>query len=129
MHAVSVLLTIHSITSVLHCTLLDPQLSPHFSTPFPTFAPGPTTSPSLPYPSASPSLATCKEGYALADWFINHLSHNICLWQQLTKLPATSSLRTSIMSSAKTLNQHISTFTSYVPTIQDGGPLCRAWRK
>ena len=52
----------HSISSMFHCTLLDPQLSPHFSTPFPTLAPGSSTTPSLPYPSASPSTATLQGG-------------------------------------------------------------------
>ena len=37
----------HSISSMFHRTLLDPQLSPHFSTPFPTLALGLSTSPSL----------------------------------------------------------------------------------
>ena len=44
---------------MFHRTLLAPQLSPH-STPFPTLAPSPTTSPSLLCPSASPSTATLQ---------------------------------------------------------------------
>ena len=51
----------HSISSIFHCTLLDPQLSPHFSRPFPTLALGSTT-PSLHCPSASPSPATLQGG-------------------------------------------------------------------
>ena len=47
---------------MFHRTLLDPQLSPHFSTPFPTLAPSPTTSPLPLYPSAGPSTATLQRG-------------------------------------------------------------------
>ena len=56
-------------------------------------------------------LPLARRVYALADWLNSPLSHNTCLWQQLTKLPAILSLRTSIRSSAKTLNQQIFTFT------------------
>ena len=52
----------HSISSMFHCTLLHPQLSPHFSTPFPTLAPGSSAFPSLFYPSASPSTAAWQGG-------------------------------------------------------------------
>ena len=48
---------------MFHRTLRDPQLAPHFSIPFPTRAPSPTTSPSLLYPSASPSTATLQGGF------------------------------------------------------------------
>ena len=41
-------------------TLLDAPSSSPFSTPFPPLAPSPTTSPSLLYPSASPSTATLQ---------------------------------------------------------------------
>ena len=53
------------------CTLLDPQLSPNFSTPFPTVAPGSSTTPSLLYPSASPSTATLQGRLCLADCLNN----------------------------------------------------------
>ena len=46
---------------MFHRTLLDPQLSPHFSTLF-LHLHSPTTSPSLLYPSASPSTATLQRG-------------------------------------------------------------------
>ena len=55
----------HSISSMFHRTLLDPQLSPHFSTPFSTFAPGLSTSLSLLYPSVCPSTATLQGGLCL----------------------------------------------------------------
>ena len=42
----------HSISSMFHCTLLDPQLSPHFSTSFPPLALG-----------ASPSTGTLQSGF------------------------------------------------------------------
>ena len=45
---------------MFHLTLLDPKLSPHLSTPFPAHAHGSSTSPSLFYPSASPSTATLQ---------------------------------------------------------------------
>ena len=48
----------HFISSMFHRTLLDPQLSPHFSTPSPALAPGSSATPSLLYPWASPSTAT-----------------------------------------------------------------------
>ena len=44
-----------SISSMFHRSLLDTQLSPHFSTPFPTLALGS-------YPSASPSTAPLQGG-------------------------------------------------------------------
>ena len=47
LHAVCVLLKNHSISSVFHRALLDPQLSSPFSTSFPTRAPGSSTSLSL----------------------------------------------------------------------------------
>ena len=47
---------------MFHRTLLDPQLSPHVSTTFLTLAPGSSTSPSLLYPSMSPSTATLRGG-------------------------------------------------------------------
>ena len=47
---------------MFHRTLLDPQLSPHFATPFPTFALGSSTSHSLLHPSVSPSTATLQGG-------------------------------------------------------------------
>ena len=50
----------HSISSMFHLTLLDPQLSPHLSTPFLALATGSSTSPSLFYPSGSPSTATLQ---------------------------------------------------------------------
>ena len=53
----------HSISSMFGGTLLDALFSLPFSTPFPTLAPGPTTSPSLLHPSASPSTATLQGGY------------------------------------------------------------------
>ena len=40
-----------SISCMVHHTLIDPQLPPHFSTPFPTLAPGSSTSPSSLHPS------------------------------------------------------------------------------
>ena len=55
LNAVCVFLENHSIPSMFHSILLDPQLSPHFSTRFPTLAPGSSTSPSLLFPSKSPS--------------------------------------------------------------------------
>ena len=60
--AVCVFLESHSISSRFHRTLLDSQLSPHFSTTFPTLAPGSSTSPSLFFPSMSPSTATLQGG-------------------------------------------------------------------
>ena len=62
LNAVCVFLESHSISSRFHRTLLDPQLSPHFSTTFPTLAPGSSTSPSLLCPSMSPSTATLQGG-------------------------------------------------------------------
>ena len=47
---------------MFHRTLLDRQLSPQFSTPFPTVVLGSSTSPSLLYPSMSPSTATLQRG-------------------------------------------------------------------
>ena len=43
----------------------DPQLSPHFSSPFPTLAPGSSATPSLLCPSANPSTATLQGGLCL----------------------------------------------------------------
>ena len=47
---------------MFHHTLLDPQLSSLFSTSFPTLAPGSSTSPSLLYPSMSPSTPFLQGG-------------------------------------------------------------------
>ena len=47
---------------MFHRTLLDPQLSSHFSTLVPTFAHGSSTSPSLLHPSMSPSTAPLQGG-------------------------------------------------------------------
>ena len=51
-----------SISCVFHRTFVDPQLSPHVSTPLPTLAFGSSTSPSLSYPSMCPSTATLQGG-------------------------------------------------------------------
>ena len=47
---------------MFHRTLLEPQLSPHCSAPFPALASGSSTTPSLLYRSASPSTATLHGG-------------------------------------------------------------------
>ena len=52
----------HSVSSMMHRTMLDPLLSSHFSTSFPTLAQGSYTSPSLLYPSMSLSTATQEGG-------------------------------------------------------------------
>ena len=58
-------LTTHSISSMFHRTLPDPQFSSPFSTSFSAHALGSSTSPSLLYPSMSPSAATLQGGL----WF------------------------------------------------------------
>ena len=55
----------HSISSMFYRTLLDPQLSPHFSTPFLTLAPRSSTSPSLLCPSMCPSTAPLQGGLCI----------------------------------------------------------------
>ena len=57
LNAVCVFLKSHSISSMFPRTLLDPQLSSHFSTSFPTSAPDSSITPSLLCPSMSPSTA------------------------------------------------------------------------
>ena len=47
---------------ILLNAVLDIQLPPHFSAPFPALAPGSSTSPSLVYPSMSPTTATLQGG-------------------------------------------------------------------
>ena len=72
-----VFLKSHSISSMFHRTLRDPQLAPHFSIPFPTRAPSPTTSPSLLYPSASPSTATLQGGFCFGRLAEQSPSHRL----------------------------------------------------
>ena len=48
--------------------LLDTQFFSPFSTPCPTLAPSPTTTPSLLYPSRVHPLPLCKESCAASDW-------------------------------------------------------------
>ena len=59
------LLNSHSISPMFHGTLLDPHLSPHFSSFFLHFlapTPNPMSTPSLLYPSTSPNPCATLEG-------------------------------------------------------------------
>ena len=66
----------HSISSMFHRTLLDPQLSPHFSTPFLHLHLVRLPLLRCDIPRCVHPLPLCKEGYALADW-LNNPSHTI----------------------------------------------------